>query len=118
MPYREPILTESIYHIMNRGVEKRPIFLKERDYKRFLETAIYYQNSEVRQRYSVKTNKLSSKEPTKENLVEIICFCLMLNHFHFLIRQKVDNGIVDFMRKVQNSYARYFNTKYKRSCRR
>lgn len=38
----------------------------------------------------------------------------MPNHFHLLIKQNTDNGISRFMRLTINSYARYYNTKYKR----
>ncbi|OGN01512.1 MAG: hypothetical protein A3B91_00040 [Candidatus Yanofskybacteria bacterium RIFCSPHIGHO2_02_FULL_41_29] len=38
----------------------------------------------------------------------------MPNHFHLLIRQKADNGIVQFMRKLGTGYAMYFNKKYDR----
>ncbi|MBI4096254.1 MAG: transposase [Candidatus Levybacteria bacterium] len=48
------------------------------------------------------------------NLVEIYCYCLMPNHFHFLLRQNADGGITNFLRKFANSYTRYFNTKYDR----
>lgn len=39
----------------------------------------------------------------------------MPNHVHFLIKEIKENGITTFMRKFQNSYAKYFNIKTKRN---
>ena len=44
----------------------------------------------------------------------IICYCLMPNHFHFLIRQNTDIGIDLLIQKVCTSYAAYFHNKYNR----
>lgn len=38
----------------------------------------------------------------------------MPNHFHLLIQELVDGGISEFLRKVSDSYTRYFNTKHER----
>lgn len=38
----------------------------------------------------------------------------MPNHFHLLLRQNIDHGVSDLLRKVSNSYTKYFNIKYKR----
>ncbi|OGH11746.1 MAG: hypothetical protein A2857_02780 [Candidatus Levybacteria bacterium RIFCSPHIGHO2_01_FULL_36_15] len=46
--------------------------------------------------------------------MDIIAYCFMNNHFHFLLKQLKDNGIVKFMAKFTNSYTKYFNTKYER----
>jgi putative transposase len=121
MPRRKVILAEGeYYHIFNRGVEKRDIFRDKRDYSRFSETASYYQFSNLPTRFSfrgrpgiVKLSQLRSQENNKK-LVDVIAYCLMPNHFHFLLKQNLKDGITIFIGKTGNSYARYFNIKHER----
>jgi len=47
-------------------------------------------------------------------LVDILVWCLMPNHYHLILRQRRDNGIVLFMQKLGSGYTNYFNLKYKR----
>jgi len=54
------------------------------------------------------------KEPRKV-LVEILAFCMMDNHYHLIVRQKLENGITEFMRKLGTGYTNYFNQKYERT---
>lgn len=114
MPGRSTSLVNGeIYHIYNRGSEKRNIFTQLRDYKRFKQTIYYYQYSGPKPRLSISPLKSFQPDPSKM-LVEILCFCLMPNHFHFMVKQLKDNGISIFMSQLSNSYTKYFNTKYKR----
>lgn len=110
-----PLVNEGFYHIFNRGSDKRQIFTKPRDYSRFKQTFYYYQFSGPKPRLSVfaKSNLFNFK-PENKKLVEIICYCLMPNHFHFLVRQIKDGGVSVFMSQLANSYTKYFNTKYNR----
>jgi len=114
-------IDDYIYHIYNRGVDKRNIFLDDEDYFRFIHNLfefndikpaqnIYYKRSDL-QSYEVSLHKI---EPRKL-LVEILAFCLMPNHFHLLLRQKKESGITEFMRKIGTGYTNYFNQKYARS---
>jgi|SRR3989344_5372708 len=111
-----PFVNGSYYHIYNRGVEKRKTFLGKKDYLRFLETLNFYRVSPQPMKLSdfrrgvVKYKKIDNQIQT----IKIFCYCLMPNHFHLLIQQMADKGISDFMRKVTDSYTRYFNTKYER----
>lgn len=116
MPYRTtPLVTDQIYHIFNRGVAKLPIFTNKRDHDRFLETIYYYQFKGPKPKFSHLNRFKDSKFEKNKKIVEIFCYCLMPNHFHFLIKQLQDNGISEFINKVSNSYTKYFNTKHNRT---
>lgn len=117
MPGRlTPLVNGEYYHVYNRGSEKRDIYLKSRDYERFLETIHYYQFIGPKPKFSqfTKANLYQFKPIQANKLVEIISYCLMPNHFHFLLRQLKDDGISIFMSQLCNSYTKYFNTKYNR----
>ncbi|MEK7188729.1 MAG: transposase [Patescibacteria group bacterium] len=122
MPLRKVLLTTNeFYHVLNRGVASLPIFRKVSDYKRFLSLVDYYRFSDANLSYS-KFADFSSEERIKfkdKNLnnpqVEILAYCLMHNHFHFLLKQVNDNGILKFMSSLQNAYSKYFNIKTDRN---
>ncbi|MCL5783910.1 MAG: transposase [Patescibacteria group bacterium] len=115
MPYRvTPLANDNFYHVYNRGVEKRVIFTENRDFKRFLQTLYYYQFTGPKPAFSKHLQFKIKDFSRNPKIVEIVCYCLMPNHFHLLLRQVKENGISEFMGKVLNSYAKYFNTKYKR----
>lgn len=91
-----------------------PIFNVARDYKRFIETMIYYQIAGPKPRFSFATTE--SDHPDSNNkIIDIISYCLMPNHFHFLLQQKRHGGITEFISKLTNSYTKYFNIKNNRS---
>lgn len=114
MPYRKvQFVNGEYYHVFNRGVGKMPIFLSSFDYRRFLKTAFFYQIDGSKPRFS-NFNAAIDKLDESKKIVEIISFCLMPNHFHFLLRQERDGGLVEFVRKLSNSFAKYFNTKNER----
>ncbi|QQG43564.1 MAG: transposase [Candidatus Daviesbacteria bacterium] len=115
MPARTtPLVNEQIYHIYNRGTEKRRIFDNKRCYSRFIQTIRYYQLEGPKPKFSnfIK-QKLFNPDPEKK-IVEIICYCLMPNHFHLLVKQLKDGGISEFMRKLSDSYTKYYNIKFER----
>ena len=107
---KEPLITGEYYHIYNRGVDKMDIFKNSYDFKRFIKTMLYYQIAGPKPRFSLFAPTTNLLDESKKN-VEIICFCLMPNHFHFLLKQLVDKGITEFISKLSNSYTKYFNIK-------
>lgn len=90
-----------------------PIFSRARDYTRFLEALQYYQIGGIKPRFSLYNPKLYTPDSVNK-LVDMLCFCLMPNHFHLLVRQNQPNGISRFIGQLSNSYTKYFNTKYHR----
>src|SRR3989344_9596270 len=86
------------YHIYNRGTEKRNIFLSKNDYYRFL-LLLYHCNSSKNVVLRLE-NKNFDLDPQKETLVDICAYCLMPNHFHLLIHEKIEGGISRFMQKL------------------
>src|SRR3972149_10552818 len=109
-----PFVNGQYYHIYNRGVEKRVIFEKQWDYSRLIKTIKYYQLLGPKPKLSRFLMGSIFKPDTDKKIVDIICYCLMPNHFHFLLRQVQDGGISEFVSKFSNSYTKYYNVKYKR----
>ena len=130
MPYKNRgIEIGTVCHVLNRGVDKRNIFMQEKDYIRFVHdlfefnderpandfnTFYFFQKYNSATDPSVIARHYIDKKPRKR-LVDILAFCLMPNHYHLMLREKTVGGIVRFMKKLNMGYARYFNEKYKRS---
>lgn len=108
-----------IYHIYNRGVEKRNIFMRDSDRIRFLYSLLVFNSVDgadsERHSFEPKLSKLSEVELRSDRpLVKILAFVLMPNHYHLMLEQVVENGITEFMRKIGTGYTNYFNKKYER----
>jgi len=113
---------DEVYHIFNRGVEKRPTFTDKRELDRGIKALDFYRFANLPLKLS-KFLVLSESDKTKfiqkvhgeyQKLVLIICYCLMPNHFHFLVKQIKENGVSTFAANFTNSYTKYFNTKHER----
>lgn len=83
--------TGQFYHVYNRGNRHQPLFLSVRDYSRFLDRFM----------------KLKREHP-----VTVLAYCLMPNHFHFLVRQEQDGALSKLFGRLATSHAKYINTKY------
>ncbi len=112
-----------IYHVYNRGVEKRVVFTQAEDYFRMihdlfelndLDAAInllYFFNPKSME---VEPQYIHTERKPRKILVKILAFVLMPNHYHLLLEQVRPNGIVKFMQKLGTAYTMYFNQKYER----
>lgn len=102
------------YHIYNRGTDKRTIFLDEEDHQRFIKL-LYLCNSQRNIVFRDISENGEYEHERENTLVDIGSYCLMPNHFHILIREKVEDGTSLFMQKLSTAYTMYFNTKNKRT---
>jgi REP element-mobilizing transposase RayT len=106
---RKIYVEEHYYHVYNRGVEKRLIFLDEKDYIVFLN--LLKRHLSERKEH----DKYGRQYKSFYEDLELLAFCLMPNHFHLLFYLKTDvSALPNTMRLVSNAYANYFNQKYLR----
>jgi len=92
MPRRPRVDIAGYYHIINRGVEQRDVFVDDKDFNKFIELICKY---------------------SKEYNITIHNYSLMNNHYHLLIETKEKN-LSSFMKQINMNYTIYFNKKYKR----
>lgn len=102
----------AFYHVYNRGVEKRNIFLNRDDYLAFLHLLKTY----LLPPQSVGQGEALPRNRRKKfhDKIDLIAYCLMPNHYHLLLRQKTISGLTEFIRSLSTSYSMYFNKKYQR----
>lgn len=125
MPVKDTIKTyikNGIYHVYNRGVEKRDIFLNTQDYHVFLQ----YLKEALIDPKSIPINKsiftlkggtfkgLRKQPKNFYNKISLLAYCLMPNHFHFLIQQTNERDIKVFMQSIITRYSMYFNKNHNR----
>lgn len=101
------------YHVYNRGVEKRTIFLDDMDRRRF-QALLYLCNGEKSIVYRLIQGETLYQTEVEEKKCAIGAYALMDNHFHILLREIKENGISEFMQKLTTSYSMYFNKKNQR----
>jgi REP element-mobilizing transposase RayT len=81
------LIPDSLYHIYNRGNNRQLIFFQKRNYEFFLKKASHELGGQL----------------------EFLAYCLMPNHFHFLVSTKSDFDSIKFsnaFRTLLSSYTR------------
>ncbi len=111
---RPQFTTGEIYHVYNRGVEKRDVVRNDKDRVRFVHDLFEFNDTLPTLNAGYRYTQKSAPRRPRNVLVDILCFCVMQNHYHLLLRQVKENGVTLFMRKFGTGYTNFFNTKYKR----
>ncbi len=108
------------FHVMNRAVEGRKLFLDSQDYARFVHD-LYEFNDVAPAGDTLRTFNSSNKEldlpnsAVRKKLVNINAWVLMKDHYHLLVSEREPGGVALFMRKMNVGYAKYYNERYARS---
>lgn len=122
----KPYVENSYYHIYNRGVEKRIIFMDEQDYGVFLSyLKTYLLPKDANLLEKIVADSLTSPKQKADALkllrlnnfsdcLSLVAYCLMPNHFHLLVKQTEADTIDRFMNSLCTRYSMYFNKRYKR----
>ncbi len=106
-----------LYHVINKGVDGRDIFLDTQDYARFVHDlyefndvapALEFTRANSRTLHVGRTTSYIRKQ-----LVEIHGWVLVKNHYHLLLSERIEGGLTLFLRKL-SGYARYFNERHER----
>jgi putative transposase len=118
-----PLVKGQVYYIYNKSIARFTIFKSPKDYKRMVDILGYYRakNPPVKFSRFLQNKTQGSQEkhlPTvqEENkIVKIVAFCIMPTHIHLILQQIEENGISTYIRKVLDSYSKFFNIKYNRN---
>lgn len=108
-----------LYHALNRGVDGRYLFLDGRDYARFVHDLYEFNDSRPINNLSYRFDIKGLRNPyfprdERDRIVDIHGWCLMKNHYHLLLSERVEGGLSLFLRKLNVGYANYFNERRKR----
>ncbi len=121
MPVRTvPITTGEVHHVFSKSIAGFKIFRNDREYERMKKLLKFYKTENPSLKFSAflelknKNDFQQKRFSNNDNLVKIIAYCFMPTHFHLVLKQIKDNGISIFMRRILNSYAKYFNIKTER----
>ena len=93
-----------VYHIYNRGHNKMMVFRDAEDYRFFMQR--------LEEILSLQPPKSRWLTPLPKGSFSILSYCLMPNHFHFLVRQETELTVSKLIGKISTSYGIYFNKKY------
>lgn len=118
MPSRNTIkqLTEDgIYHVYNRGVERRKVFLDVEDYRTFINRLEQLLSDPKKLTIQqTRGRRGGDRLQSYHGQIELLAYCLMPNHFHMLVHQIQQDALPKFMSSLMTSYSMYFNRKYDR----
>ncbi len=104
-----------MYHVINRGVEGRTLFMDKKDYSRFVHDLFEFNDTEPTPHNAAIRHIGGFVNPhIREKIVDIHGWCLMKNHYHLLLSERVEGGLSLFLRKLNVGYANYFNQRYER----
>lgn len=105
-----------LVHVMNHAVERRELFCDDADRLRFIHNLYEFNSTASAEKHSISVKKSDLRGPIlKKKLVSLHAWVLMKDHYHLLLSDRVEGGIVKFMTKLNVGYAKYYNERYERT---
>ncbi len=119
MRRKDKFIEGEIYHIFNKSISNYGILKDLNNSQRFLDTFEYYNDSLITKSFSDFTkgkifNYRNIIYPVKNTHFKLLSYCIMPDHYHFLLKIFKSNYFSKFMGRVENSFTRYFNIKFNR----
>ena len=103
-----------LFHVINKGVDGRDIFLDTQDYARFVHDLYEFNDTAPATQFTrTDSNVGRTTSNIRERLVDIHGWELMKNHYHLILSERIEGGMTLFLRKL-SGYARYFNERHRR----
>jgi hypothetical protein len=102
------------YHVFNHGIEGLNIVNDEHDSDRFEKCLGLFNSVEPIGSLYALSFETERPKKSKSRLVDVVAYCINPNHYHLVLRQKVDGGISEFIKRVTGGHSWYFNKKHKR----
>ena len=125
MQRKNPIVTGNVYHIMSKSIAGYQIFNTDAEYKRMIQMVRFFSYRKTFLKFSrcitfpIVQKKgfeeyLEERFGEENKIIQIIAYCLMPTHVHFVLKQLKEKGIETAIGNILNAYSRYFNIKHKR----
>jgi len=112
---------DEYYHIYNRTISNISKFKDRGNAERLILTFLIANSTKSGDAFQyLRNNKNASKEKIikilnkGEKLTDILCYAVMPDHYHLLLKETRKNGIVNFIHRCNTSIAKYLNTKSER----
>lgn len=110
--FSDTMFSMEFFHVVNRGIDNRMIVLDDKDRLRFVHSLFELNDVML----ADPNHRLKKFDPMRkrETLVAMHAWCLMPNHYHLLLSESVDEGISQFLKKLNMGYSKYFNQRHHR----
>ena len=119
MRRKDKFIEGEIYHVFNKSISNYGIFKDLNNSQRFLNITEYYNDRLVTKSFSQFTKRKKFKYqniiyPLNNSYCKILSYCIMPDHYHFLVKILENDSFSKFMSNIENSFTRYFNIKFNR----
>ncbi len=118
---KEKFTPNEYYHIYNRTFFNTPVFKDSKNCNRLLQAFLLANSTYSTQAFQFLRNhqNVTTEDALKiakngKKLVDVVCYSIMPDHYHLLLKEKIEGGITSFIHKCNISIAKYINIKTER----